>query len=67
MPGYIIYSVSVVKIMKGGKDIISDGLSWVEIKFFVCEGVGQVFLSFTDVKGCVHVAYPTLFVEWFDN
>ena len=40
MLGYVIYSVSVVKIIKGGKDIISDGLSWVGIEFFVCEGVG---------------------------
>ena len=29
MPGYVIYSVSMVKIIKGGKDIISDGLSGV--------------------------------------
>ena len=40
MPGYVIYSVSVVKIIKGGKDIISDSLSWVRIKLFVCGGVG---------------------------
>ena len=26
-----------------------------------------MFLNFTDVKGCVHEAYPTPFVEWFDN
>ena len=39
MPGYIIYSVRVVKIIKGGKDIISDGLSWVGTEFFVCGGV----------------------------
>ena len=36
---YIIYLVSVVKIIKGGNDIISDGLSWVRIEFFVCRGV----------------------------
>ena len=40
MHGYVIYSVTVVKIIKGGKDIISDGLSWVKIEFFVCGGVG---------------------------
>ena len=40
MPGYVIYSVSVVKIIKGGKTIISDGLSWVGIEFFVCGRVG---------------------------
>ena len=40
MPGYIIYSVSVVKIIKDGKDIISDGLSWLGTEFFVCGGVG---------------------------
>ena len=40
MPGYIIYPVSVVKIIKDGKDIISDGMSWVGAEFFVCRGVG---------------------------
>ena len=40
MPGYIHYSVSVVKIIKGGKNIISDDLSWAGIEFFVCEEVG---------------------------
>ena len=40
IPGDIIYSVSVVKIIKGGKDIISDGLSWVGIDFFLSGGVG---------------------------
>ena len=39
MPGYVTYSVSVVKIIKGGKDIISDGWSWVGTEFFVCRGV----------------------------
>ena len=67
MPGYIIYLVSVVKIIKDGKDIISDGLSWVGAEFFVCRGVGQVFLKFADVKGGVHEAYSTPFVEWFDD
>ena len=40
MPGYIIYSVSVIKIIKGRKDIISDGLSWVEVEYFTYGGVG---------------------------
>ena len=40
MPGNIIYSLSVVGIIKGGKDIISDGLSWFRIEFFVCGGAG---------------------------
>ena len=39
-PGYVIYLVSVVKIVKVGKDIASDGLSWVRTEFFVCGGVG---------------------------
>ena len=46
--------------MKGGRDIILDGLSWVGIKFFLCRGVGYVFLNFTDVKGGVHEALPFL-------
>ena len=40
MPGYFIYSVSVVKIIKGGKGIISDGFIWVRIELFVCGRVG---------------------------
>ena len=36
MPGYVICLVSVVKIVKGGKDIVSDGLSWVGTELFVC-------------------------------
>ena len=39
MPGYVIYSVSVVKIIKGGKDIVSDDLSWVRTELFASEGV----------------------------
>ena len=39
MPGYVIHSVDVVKIIKGGKDIISDALNQVGIEFFVCGGV----------------------------
>ena len=40
MPGYVIYSVSMVKIIDGGKDIVSDGLSGVGTKFPVCGRVG---------------------------
>ena len=36
MSSCVIYSVSVVKIIEGGKDIISDAWSWVGIEFFVC-------------------------------
>ena len=39
MPGDVIYWVSVVKIIKGEKDIVSDGFSCVGIEFFVCGGV----------------------------
>ena len=67
MPGYDVYSVSVVKIIKGGKTIISDGLSLVGIELLVCGEIGQVFLNFTDVNGSVHGAYPTHFVESFND
>ena len=40
MPGYVIYSVSMVKIIKGGKGIVSDGLSRVGTEFVVCGGIG---------------------------
>ena len=40
MSGYVIFLVSVVKIIKGGMDIVSDGLSWVGTEFFVWEVVG---------------------------
>ena len=40
MPGYVIYSVSVVKIINGEKDIVSDGLSGVGTEFVVNGGVG---------------------------
>ena len=40
MPGNVIYLVSVVEIIEGGEDIISDYLSWVSIEFFVCGGAG---------------------------
>ena len=56
MPSYIIYSVSVVKIINGGKDIVCNGLIWVGFEFFVCCGVGKVFLNFADVEGGVHKA-----------
>ena len=67
MPGYVIYSVSVVKIINGEKDIVSDGLSGVGTEFLVNGGVGQVFLNFADVKRSVHELYPTPLVEWFDD
>ena len=41
MAGYVIYSLSVVKKIKGGKDIISNGLNWVGIEFFVKGGVHE--------------------------
>ena len=40
MPGYDVYSVSVVKIIKGGKTVISDGLSLVGIELLVCGEIG---------------------------
>ena len=40
MPGYVIYSVSFVNIIKDGKDIVSDGLSWAGADYFVCGEVG---------------------------
>ena len=40
MPGYVIYSVSMVKIIKGGKDIVSNDLSVVGTEFLACRGVG---------------------------
>ena len=40
MSGFAIYSVGAVSIIKGGKEIISDCLSWVRIEFLVCGGVG---------------------------
>ena len=40
MPSNVIYTVRVVKIIRGGKDIVSDGFSWVRTKFFVSGGVG---------------------------
>ena len=39
--GCVIYLVGVVKIIKGGENIISDGLSWVSIEFLVCGGVSK--------------------------
>ena len=35
MSGFAIYLVSALKIIKGGKDIISDDMSWVGIEFLV--------------------------------
>ena len=56
-----------MEIIQSGEDIISDGLSWVGIQFFVGGGVGQMFLNLTDIKGDVHEAYSTTFVKWFDD
>ena len=39
MSGFIIYLMSAVKIIKGEKDTISDGSSWVGIEFLGCGGV----------------------------
>ena len=35
-----IYSVGLMEIIKTGKDVISDGLSWVAIGIFLHVGVG---------------------------
>ena len=40
MSGYVIFLVSVVKIIKGGMDLVSDGLRWVGTESFICEVVG---------------------------
>ena len=40
MSDFVIYSVGVVKVIKGGKGIVSDGLSWVGIDFLLNGGVG---------------------------
>ena len=67
MFGFVVYSVGHVEIIQSGEDIISDGLSWVGIQFFVGGGVGQMFLNLTDIKGGVHEAYSTTFVKWLDD
>ena len=64
---YVVYSVDLVKIINGGKDISSDSLSWIEIEFIVCRGVGQLFLNFTIVKEGIHEAYSTSFIEYFNS
>ena len=38
--GLVINSVGVVKVIKGGEDIISDGLCWVSVEFLVSGSVG---------------------------
>ena len=63
MPGYVIYLVSLVTIIKGGNDIFSYGLSWIGTEFFESRGVDWVFLNFADVKEGVYEAYATPFVE----
>ena len=64
---FVIYLVGVGKNIKGGEHIISDGLNWVEIEFFACGRFGKVFLVFAAVHEGVHEAYPTTFLEWFNN
>ena len=39
MSGFVVYLVCGVKIIKSGKNIIFDYVSWVGIKFLVCRGV----------------------------
>ena len=38
--GLVIDSVGVVKVIEGGKNIISDGLCWVCVEFLVSGGIG---------------------------
>ena len=40
MSCFVIYSVGDMKIIKGGKNIISDGLNWVGVEFFVNGDIG---------------------------
>ena len=63
MPGYVIYLMSVVKISKGGNEIVSDGLNWSGNELFESRGVDWVFLSFADVKEGLYEAYATPVVE----
>ena len=37
--GVVINSAGAVKVIEGGKNIISDGLCWVSVKFLVSGGV----------------------------
>ena len=55
--GLVIYSVGDVKVTEVGKDIVSDGLSWVGVEFLIGGDVGKMLLSLVDVKGGVHEAY----------
>lgn len=45
----------VVKTIKGGKEIIPNGLSWAGIEFRVCGGFDLVFLNLLDIKIGVHI------------
>ena len=65
MSGFFVYLMGVLKIIKGRKDIISDGLSWVRIEFLVCGGVSQIFFNFAEVKGGVPEAIPLLLLSVF--
>ena len=38
--GLVIYSVGDVKVIEVGKDIISDGLSWVGVEFLIGGDIG---------------------------
>ena len=40
MSGLVIYSVSVVKVIEGGENIISNGLCSVSVEVLVSGGVG---------------------------
>ena len=38
VPGLVIYSVGDVKVIEGGEDIVSYGLSWVSVEFLIDGG-----------------------------
>ena len=40
MPGFVIDSAGVVKVIEGGENIISDGLCWISVEFLVSGGIG---------------------------
>ena len=44
MPGYVIYLMSVVKISKGGNEIVSDGLNWSPLKLEGSTGCSSILL-----------------------
>ena len=67
MPGLVINTTSVVKVIKGGENIISNGLCWVSVKFLVSDGVVQMFLNLVDVKEGVYEVNPAVLIERFDD